>query len=212
MLLSHPVMTDSLWPHGPQHTRPLCPSPSPGACPGSCSLHRWCHPAVWSSDALFSFCPQSFPAPGTVSHLFTSVDQNTGSASVLPVRFQGWSPLRLTGLISLLYKPRWVTIQVAIKGPKGTSRISTHSRFSKEFFYHCENIWLATIWCRRKRINRKGISSPHCVVGRLLHGAGWGLCIYSQSFVIIMEKKNIICKIRGCSLQKWSMKRICAVM
>ena len=102
-----PVMSDSLWPHGLQLTRP-CPSPSPGVCPSSCSLHRWCHPAISFSGALF-FCPQSFPASGTfpVSWLFTSDDQNTEAsawASVLPVNIQGWSPLRLTGLISLLSK------------------------------------------------------------------------------------------------------------
>ena len=77
--------------------------------PSSCSLHRWSCPAVSSSDALFFSCPHSFPASGTspVSHLFASDGQNTGalaSASVLPVNIQSWSPLRLTGLISLLSK------------------------------------------------------------------------------------------------------------
>ena len=62
-----------------------------------------------SSDALFSFCPQSFPASGTfpLSQLFGLDDQNTGVsalASVLPTRIQGWFPLILTGLISLLSK------------------------------------------------------------------------------------------------------------
>ena len=97
----------SLWPHRLQHTRLPCSSPSPGVCPSSCSLHQWCHPVISSSDALFSFCPQSFPATGTfpMSYLFTSDDQNTGaSASVLPVNIQGWSLLRLIGLISLLSK------------------------------------------------------------------------------------------------------------
>ena len=56
---------DSLQPLGLQHTRPLCPSPSPKVCPNSCPLHWWCHPAISSSDALFSFCPWSFPASGT---------------------------------------------------------------------------------------------------------------------------------------------------
>jgi len=69
----------------------------------------WCHPAISSSDTLFSFCPQSFPGSGTfpVSQLFVSGDQSIGasaSASVLPVSIQGWFPLRLTGLISLLSK------------------------------------------------------------------------------------------------------------
>ena len=86
--------------------RPLCPSPSPEDCPRSRPLKRWCHPAISSSDALF-FCSKSFPASGTFSmiQLFASVDQNTGasaSASIIPMSIQGWFPLRLTGLISLL--------------------------------------------------------------------------------------------------------------
>ena len=94
----------SLQPHGQQHARPLCPSPSPKVCPSSCPLHWWCHPVILLSDVLIS---QSFPASGTfpMSQLFTSDDQNTGasaSASVLPISIQGWFPLRLTGLISLL--------------------------------------------------------------------------------------------------------------
>ena len=87
----------------------LCPSPSPEVCPGSCPLHQWCRPAISFSDALFSFCPHSFPASGTfpMSQLFSSDDQNTGaspSASVLPTSIPGWFPLRLTGLISLQSK------------------------------------------------------------------------------------------------------------
>ena len=106
LLFSHLAMSDSLQLHGLQHASPPYPSPSPGVCPNSCSLYQWCHPAISSSDALF-FCPQSFPESGTfpMSCLFTSDDQNTRpSASVLPVNIQGWSPLRLTGLISLLFK------------------------------------------------------------------------------------------------------------
>ena len=97
----------SLRPRGPQHARPLCLAPFPRVCPSSCPLHRWCRPTISSSDALFSFCPWSFPASGAfpVSQLFPSDDQNiraSASASVLPMSIQGWFPLRLTGLISLL--------------------------------------------------------------------------------------------------------------
>ena len=89
--------------HGLQHTRPPCTSPSPKVCPSLCPLHRWCHPDISSSDALFSFCPQSFPASGTfpMSHLFASHDQNTrvsASASVLLMSIQGCFTLRLTSL------------------------------------------------------------------------------------------------------------------
>ena len=99
LLFGCPVMSDSLLPHGLQHARPLCPSPSPIVCPSSCPLHRWCHPAISSSDTLF-FCPHSFPASGTfpMSQVFASDDQNTGvsaSVSVLPMSIQGWFPLRL---------------------------------------------------------------------------------------------------------------------
>ena len=92
-----------------QHARSLCHSPSPDVCPNSCPLHQWCHPAISSSDALFSFCPQCFPASGTfpMSRLFTPDDQSTrasASASILPTSIQGWFLLRLTGLISLLSK------------------------------------------------------------------------------------------------------------
>ena len=92
-LFSHPVMSNSLQPHGLQHTRPSCPSLSPKVCPGSCPFHRWCCPAISSPDTLFSCCPQSFPASGTfpMSLLFASDDQNTGasaSASVLPWVFR----------------------------------------------------------------------------------------------------------------------------
>ena len=76
---SCPVVSDSLGPHGLQHAKPPCPSPSPKVCPSSCPLHWWCHPAISSSDALSSFCPQSFPASGTfpLSQLSTLDDQNT---------------------------------------------------------------------------------------------------------------------------------------
>ena len=108
LLFSHQVVSNSLWPHGLQYDTLPCPSPSPGVCPTSRSLHRWCRPAISSSNTLF-FCPSSFPASETfpISHLFSSGSQNTGAsalASVLPMSIQGWSPLRLTGLIFFLSK------------------------------------------------------------------------------------------------------------
>ena len=94
-------------PHGLQHARLLCCSLSSGVCSNSYPLNWWCHPTISSSVTHFSSCPQSFPASGSlaVSWLFTSGDQSIGaSTSVLPVNIQGWFPLGLTGLISLLCK------------------------------------------------------------------------------------------------------------
>ena len=102
LLFNHSVVPDSLWPHGLQHTRLPCPSPSPGACPNSCPLNQWCHPTTSWSVVPFSSCPQSFPASGIfiVSWLFSAGGQSIGasaSASVLPMNIQGWLPLGLTG-------------------------------------------------------------------------------------------------------------------
>ena len=60
--ISCSVMSDSSWPHGPQHTSPPCPSPTPGVHSNSCPLSRWCHPTISSSVISFSSCLQSFPA------------------------------------------------------------------------------------------------------------------------------------------------------
>ena len=68
---SHSVMSDSLWPHGLQHTRLPCPSPTPGACSNSCPLSQRCHPTISSSVIPFSSCLQSFLA----SVQFSSVAQ-----------------------------------------------------------------------------------------------------------------------------------------
>ena len=83
-------MSNSLWPHEPQHTRPPCPLPTAGVYPNPCPLSRWCHPPISSSVVPFSSCPQSFPASGSfqASQLFVSGGQRIGvsaSASVLPM-------------------------------------------------------------------------------------------------------------------------------
>ena len=103
------VMSDSLWHHEPQHSRPPCPSPTPGVHPNSCPLSRWCHPTISSSVISFSSCPQSFPASGffQMSQLFASGGQSIGVSaltSVLPMNTQDQSPLGLTGWISFQYK------------------------------------------------------------------------------------------------------------
>ena len=103
---SHSVVSNSLQPHGLQHTRPPCPSPTHRACSNSCpSSHEWCHPTISSSVTPFSSCPQSFPASRSfpMNQFFTSGGQSIGtSASVLPKNIQDWFPLGLTALISLL--------------------------------------------------------------------------------------------------------------
>ena len=105
---SHSVVSDSLRPHGLQHTRPLCPSPTPKVYSNSRPLSRWCHPTISSSVIPFSSHLQSFPASGSfpISQFFASGGQSIGvSASiwVLPKNVQGWFPLVWTGCISLQF-------------------------------------------------------------------------------------------------------------
>ena len=96
----------TLWPHGLQHARPPCPSPTPRVYWNSCPLNWWCHPTISSSVVPFFSCLQSFPASGSfqLSQFFASGGPSIGvsaSTSVLPMNIQGWFPLGWTGWISL---------------------------------------------------------------------------------------------------------------
>ena len=95
---SRSVVSDSLWPHESQHSRPPCPSPTPGVYSHSCPLSWGCHPTLSSSVVPFSSCLQSFPAASEsfqMSHFFPSGGQSiwvSASASVLPMNIQDWLP------------------------------------------------------------------------------------------------------------------------
>ena len=100
---SRSVMYDSWQPHGLQHARPPCPSPTPEACSNSCSWSQWCHPTISSTIVPFSSCLQAATGSFAMSQFFPSGSQSTGvsaSASVLPMNIQDWFPLGLTSLIS----------------------------------------------------------------------------------------------------------------
>ena len=120
------VMSDSLWPHGLQHARPPCPSPTPRAYSDSRPSSQWCHPTVSSSVIPFSSCPQSFSASGSfqMSQFFTSSGQSirvSSSASVLSMNIQDWCPLGWTG---------WISLQ-----SKGLSRVFSTTRVQKHQFF-----------------------------------------------------------------------------
>ena len=121
-------MSDSLRPHGLQHTRPLCPSLSPRVCSDSFPLGQWCCLTISSPATPFSFCIQSFPASGSfpMSQLFTSDPR--ASAWVLPMNIQGWFSSGLTGLISLQCK--------------GLSRVFSSTTIQKhQFFSSQPSLW-----------------------------------------------------------------------
>ena len=123
---SRSVVSNSLPPHGLQHTRPPCPSPTPRVHSNSCPLSRWCQPTISASVIPFSFHLQSFPASGSLqmSQFFTSGGQSIGvsaSASVLPMNIQDQFPLGWTG---------WISLQ-----SKGLSRVFSNTTVQKHQFF-----------------------------------------------------------------------------
>ena len=126
-------MSNCLWSHESQHTRPPCPSPTPRVHLNSCSLSLWCHPAISSSVVPVSSCPQSLPASGSfpMSQLFTWRGQSirvSASASVFPMNTQDWSPLGWTG---------WISLQ-----SKGLSRVFFSTTAQKHQFFDSQpSLW-----------------------------------------------------------------------
>ena len=123
---SRSVRSNSLRPHGLQHPRLPCPSPTPRVGSNSCPSSRWCHPTISSSVVPFPSCLQSFPASGSfpMSQLFTSGGQSIGvsaSTSVLPMNIQDWFPLGWTG---------WISLQ-----SKGLSRVFSNTTVQKHQFF-----------------------------------------------------------------------------
>ena len=127
------VVSNSLQPHGLQHARLPCPSPTPGACSNSCPLSQWCHPTISSSVIPFPSCLQSCPESGSflMSQLFASGGQSIGasaSASVLPMNIQEWFLLGWTG---------WISLQ-----SKGLSRVFSNTTVQQyQFFGVQPSLW-----------------------------------------------------------------------
>ena len=120
-------MFNTLKPHEVKDTRLPCPSPTFRACSNSCPLSsQWCHPTISISVDPFSSCLQSFPASGSfpVNQFFISGGQSivvSASASVLPMNTQDWSPLGLTG---------WISLE-----SKGLSRVFSNTTVQKHQFF-----------------------------------------------------------------------------
>ena len=145
---SSSVMSNSSGPHGPQHARPPCLSPTSRVYSNSSPLSQWCHRTISSSVIPFSSCPQSFPAAESfqMSQLFASGAQSIGasaSISVFPMIIQSWFPLGLTGLISLQSKGLsrvfsnttiWSINSSALSFPYGPTLTSIHDYWKNHSF------------------------------------------------------------------------------
>ena len=123
----------TLWPHGLQHARLPCSSPTPGVCSNPCPLSRWCHPTISSSVVPFSSRLQSFPASGSfqMRQFFASGGLSirvaalvAALASILPMNIQDWFPLGLTDSIFLQ--------------SKGFSRVFSNTTLQKHQFFRAQ--------------------------------------------------------------------------
>ena len=123
---SRSTVSDVLWPHGLQHDRPPCPSPTPGVYSNSCSLSQWCHPTISTSVIPFSSYIQFFPASRSFQNIqfFASSGQSIevlASTLVLTMNTQDWSPSEWTGWTSL--------------PSKGLSRVFSNTTVQKHQFF-----------------------------------------------------------------------------
>ena len=127
------VVFHSLQPHGLQHARLPCPSPTPKACSNSCPLSQGCHPTISSFVVAFFSCLQTFPAPGSfpMSQFFALGGQSirvSALASVLPMNIQDWSPSEWTG---------WISLQ-----SKGLSRVFSNTTVQEHKFFSAQpSLW-----------------------------------------------------------------------
>ena len=166
---SHSVVSNSLQPHEPQHTRLPCPSPTARVYPNPCPLSRWCHPTISLSVVPFSSCPQSFPASGSfqMSQLFASGGQSTGvsaSVFVLPMNIQDWLPLGWTGWISLQSK----TLKSLLQHHSSKASILPHPAF---FIVQYSNPHITTgktIALTRRTFVGKAVSLLFIILSRLV--------------------------------------------
>ena len=162
---SHSVVSDSLRPHESQHTRPPCPSPTPGVHPDSRPSSQWCHAAISSSVVPFSSCPQSFPASECfpMSQLFAWGGQSTGVsalASFLLNKSQGWSPSEWTG---------WISLQ-----SNGLSRVFSNTTLQKHQFFSAQVLHSPTLTSIRDHRKNHSLDYDYWLEGQF--NLNYGVC------------------------------------
>ena len=182
------VMSNSLRPHGPQHARPPCPSPTSGVYPNSCPLSQWCHPTISSSVIPFS-CLQSFPTSESfqMSQLFASGGQSFGvsaSTSVLPVNTQDWSPLGWTD---------WISLQ-----SKGLSRVFSITTVQKASILWCSAFFMVQL------------SYPSIIAGKTIALTRWTFVGKGMSLIFNMLSRLVITFLprSKCLLISWLQSTI----
>ena len=166
-------MFHSLRPHEPQHTRPPCPSPTPGVHWDSCPSSQWCHPAISSSVVPFSSCPQSFPASESLpmSQLFS-----WGHGKYKRKKWKQWQ-----NLFPWAPKSLWmVTAATKLKmfGPWKESYDKPRQYINKQRCHFAD---------KGQYSQSYGFSSSHVQMWNLDHKEGWMLKNWCFQIVVLEE-------------------------
>ena len=161
-------MSNALWPHGLQHAKFPCPSPTPGACSNSCASSRWCYTTISSSVVPFSSCLQSFPASG----FFQWVSFLHQVSKVLELQLQLQS-FQYSGLIS--FRMDWFdlpavqgTIKSLLQHHSSKASILWHSAFFMVQHSHLYITTGKTITLTRWNFVHKVISMLFNMLSRLV--------------------------------------------
>ena len=174
-------MSDSLWPHESQHSKPPCPSPIPGVHSNSCPSSRWCHPAISSSVVPFSSCPQSLPASGSfpVSQLFAWGGQSSGIsalASVLQMNTQDWFPLP--------------NVPLGTKLPKVKNYCSSRFKHLEGKIMPYSLFYTTSLLCRQTSSSQSyGFSNNHVWMWELDYKESWAL--KNWCFLTVVLEKTL---------------------
>ena len=169
-------MSHSLQPHGLQHTRPPCPSPTPGVYSHLCPLSQWCHPTISASVVPFSSHLKSFPASRyfQMSQLLASGGQSIGvsaSTSVLPVNIQDWFPLGWSG---------WISLQ-----SKGLSRIFSELKLTKMGEINSDDY--STYYCGQESLRRNRVA---LIVNKRIWNAVLGSSLKSDRMISVSKANH----------------------
>ena len=171
LLLSHSVMSNSLWPHGLQHTRLPCSFPSPGACSNSCTLNRWDHPTHSSSVVPFSSCPPSFPPLVLFFQWVSSLHQ---VAKVLEFELQHQS---FQWIIRIDFLYNWLVW--SLYSPRN----------SKSFFQH-HSLKASILW--HSAFFMVQLSHPYMITGKAIALTIWTFLSKVMSLLLNMLSRLVI--------------------
>ena len=175
-------MSNSLQPHESQHTRPPCPSPTPGVPSDSCPSSQWCHPAISSSVVPFS-CPWSLPASvfSNESTLLMRWPKYCNfSVSIIP-------PVEIPGLIS--FRMDWLDL-LAVQGT-----------LKSLLQHHSSNASIL----RHSAFFRVQLSHPYMTIGKIIALTRWALVGKVMSLLLNMLSRLVITFLprNKCLLISW---------